>query len=76
MQRLSYGCAGVADVHVHQSAHCRGEIPAGIDPGFTHNPGIAGIQFAADKNLDEKLATTSADIAKAVAAIEPPDDDQ
>ena len=27
----------------------------GIDPGFAHNPGIAGIKYAAEQSLAEKL---------------------
>ncbi len=50
-------------------------VPAGIDPGFAHNPGIAGIQYAADRALAEKLATTDPAIARAVTAIKPPKDE-
>jgi hypothetical protein len=47
------------------------EIPEGIDPGFAHNPGIAGIQYAAAENLKENLAIAEADLARAVERIEP-----
>ncbi|MGH8013705.1 MAG: phage minor head protein, partial [Candidatus Binataceae bacterium] len=48
------------------------EIPLGIDPGFAHNPGIAGIRHAADVELAEKLAAADTDIARAVEAIKSP----
>jgi hypothetical protein len=31
------------------------EVPFGIDPGFAHNPGVAGIRYAAERDLAEKL---------------------
>ncbi len=48
------------------------EIPDGIDPGFAHNPGIAGLDWAAKQDLAEKLATADPDLAKAIAALSPP----
>jgi hypothetical protein len=50
-------------------------IPQGIDPGFAHNPGIAGIRYAAERDLAEKLATVDPAIARAVRRIKPPDSD-
>ena len=35
------------------------EIPVGIEPGFAHNPGIAGIKYAAEQSLAEKLAAAA-----------------
>jgi hypothetical protein len=42
------------------------EIPVGIDPGFAHNPGIAGIKYAAEQSLAEKLAAAAPEVARAV----------
>lgn len=50
----------------------RSEIPVGIDPGFGNNPGITGIQYAADQALAEKLATAPPEVARAVERIEEP----
>jgi hypothetical protein len=53
------------------------EIPRGIDPGFAHNPGIAGIRYAAERDLAETLGSADPDIARAVRRLkddEPGDD--
>ncbi len=47
------------------------EIPVGIDPGFANNPGIAGIKYAAEQSLAEKLASAAPEIARAVERIAP-----
>lgn len=47
------------------------EIPVGIDPGFGHNPGKAGLAYAASLALAEKLATAAPEIARAVEKIKP-----
>lgn len=48
------------------------EIPEGVDPGFGHNPGRAGLAYAAERELAEKLATTTPAIATAVDSIPQP----
>jgi hypothetical protein len=48
------------------------EIPVGIDPGFANNPGKAGIQYAAEQALKEKLAGADKDIVEAVGQIKAP----
>jgi SPP1 gp7 family putative phage head morphogenesis protein len=47
-------------------------IPRGIDQGFNYNVGIAGINFAAEQALQEKLAISDDDLAAAVQRLEPP----
>ncbi len=48
------------------------ELPVGVDPGFANNPGKAGIEYAAEQALKEKLAGADEDIAKAMEKIEEP----
>ncbi len=49
------------------------EIARGIDPGFGHNPGKAGLAYAAELNLKEKLEAAIPAIAEAVNRIRAPE---
>jgi uncharacterized protein with gpF-like domain len=43
--------------------------PKGIDPGFNYNAGKAGINFAAEQQLAEKLAAADPDVRDAIDKI-------
>jgi hypothetical protein len=63
--------AGGEDPYVNPRTGELSMVPRGVHPSFAHNPGIAGVRYAAGQALREKLAAVGQNVAAVVGRLRP-----